>query len=314
MQRDSWNALVTKQGVNRRERIKNKAIRDYSNMTKDSLSYKSVLINNVARNLMIYAATMDNKKYICSECGKTFNVGDMVKYKDSQWLILRADPDDEIYVRGYMERCNYKLKWQDGNLDIQEQECMIMSASQYNSGEFAIKDVTIGYNQYMIYITMDARTKLFKSDMRIFIDNNKDNPKVYRITRVDTVAMTFDGVGVVSMICTEDQYNPETDRIDLEICNYEEKPTDTSDIKITCKGEPSIVCGGTYKTFTAEKDVTFSIEVSTGAENIILTQTETDKCKLKCLNKVSMIGTTIKLKCSDGTDNGNIYVDVISSV
>lgn len=32
--------------------------------------------------------------------------------------------------------------------------------------------------------------------------------------------MTFDGIGIVSMIVTEDQYNPETDNIELEICDY----------------------------------------------------------------------------------------------
>lgn len=314
MKRSSFNEIVTNQGNTLRERRKNKAIKDYTEMTKDSLSYKDVLINGVANNLIVYAATMDHKKYICSKCGDKFYVGDLVRYKESNWLILRADVDDEVYTKGYMERCNYTLKWQDDNGDIFTQECMALSASQYNSGEFALKDVTIGYNQFMIYITLNDNTKKFKADNRFFIDNNKENPKPYRATRVDTVSMTFDGVGVISMIVTEDQYNHLTDNIELEICDYISKPAVVSDIEITYKGNPSIVCGGTAKTFTADRDVTFSFDSVSDSENIILTQTEPNKCKLKCLNKVSMIGTTINLKCSDGTDTGNIYVDIISSV
>lgn len=314
MKRSSWNEIVANQGNNLRERRKHKAIKDYNAMTKDSLSYKDVLINGKASNLIIYAATMDHKKYICSECGDIFYVGDMVRYKDSNWLILRADVDDEIYTRGYMERCNYNLKWQDADGNMLSQECMVLSASQYNSGEFALKDVTIGYNQFMIYITLNDDTKKFRADKRFFIDNNKENPKPYRVTRVDTVSMTFDGVGIVSMIVTEDQYSPELDNIDLEICDYFVKPEITSDIEITYKGKPTITCGGTTKTFAADRDVTFSFDSAIGPENIILTQTETNKCKLKCLNDVSMIGTTINLKCSDGTDSGNILIDIISSI
>lgn len=314
MKRSSFDEIVTNQGNNLRERRKNKAIKDYNEMTKDSLSYKDVLINGETNNLIIYAATMDNKKYICSKCGDIFYVGDMVRYKDSNWLILRADVDDEIYTRGYMERCNYCLKWQDTDGNIISQECMILSASQYNSGEFALKDVTIGYNQFMIYITMNDYTKYFKADDRFFIDNNKEQPKTYRATRVDTVSMTFDGIGIVSMIVTEDQYNPETDNVELEICDYFEKPIIISDIAITYRGNPTIICGGTAKTFTADRDVVFSFDSAHGSENIILTQTEPNKCKLKCLNKVSMIGTTINLKYTDGTDEGNILIDVISSI
>lgn len=126
--------------------------------------------------------------------------------------------------------------------------------------------------------------------------------------------MTFDGVGIVSMIVTEDQYNPETDNIELEICDYFVKPEVTSDIEISYKGKPAITCGGTAKTFTADRDVVFSFDSAIGSENIILTQTEPNKCKLKCLNNVSMIGTTINLKCSDGTSEGNILIDIISSI
>lgn len=314
MKRSSFNEIVTNQGNTLRERRKNKAIKDYTEMTKDSLSYKDVLINGVAKNLMIYSGTMENKKNICSMCGDMFYVGDLVRYESTNWLILRANVDDEIYVKGYMERCNYVLKWQNNDGDIIEKECIIASASQYNSGEFALKAITIGYNQLMISIPMNDETKKIKSDDRFFIDNNKENPKVYRVTRVDTVSLSFDGIGCISIIVTEDQYNPNKDNIELGICDYFDINSPTTDMTIKYVGKPQIVCGGSAKTFTSDRDVTFSFESSIGEENITLTQVESNKCKIKCANVPNMIGATINLKYTDGIDFGNIYVDIISSV
>jgi hypothetical protein len=151
--------------------------------------------------------------------------------------------------------------------------------------------------------------------MRFFIDNNTVSPTPYRLTRVDTVSSSYYGVGCISLILTQDQLNEATDNIELGICDYKTPDVPpVSDITISYVGDPVIRCGGTAKTFTASEDVTFSFEVASGAENIILTQTAGNKCTLKCLNKTNMIGTTVKLDFTNGTNTGFIYVDIISNV
>lgn len=315
MDRQSWNEVVVNVGATRRERNINKAQSDFLKLEKDSPSFKDVLIDGVARNLIIYAATMQHKKNICSIPGERFEIGNIVTYNDAKYIILRADADDDVYTRGYMERCNWLLKWQDETDEIVSCDCEVLTASQYNSGEYANKTVTIGSNQFAIFLPLNKDTIKLKADKRFFIDNNTVEPIPYRLTRVDTVSSSYYGVGCVSLIVTQDQFNEDTDNVELGICDYKiPEVVPVSDIKITYVGDPVIRCGGTAKTFTASEDVAFSFEVAAGANNIILTQTDDDKCTLKCLNKVEMIGTTIKLKFTNGTDESYIYVDIISNV
>jgi hypothetical protein len=315
MDRQTWNNVVVNVGCTRRERNINKAQSDFLRLEKDSPSFKDVLIDGEARNLIIYAATMQHKKNICSIPGERFEIGNIVTYNDAKYIILRADADDDVYTRGYMERCNWLLKWQDETDEIVSCDCEVLTASQYNSGEYANKTVTIGSNQFAIFLPLNKDTIKLKADKRFFIDNNTVEPIPYRLTRVDTVSSSYYGVGCVSLIVTQDQFNEETDNVELGICDYKiPEVVPTSDIKITYIGDPVIRCGGTAKTFTASEDVTFSFEVAAGTNNIILTQTDDDKCTLKCLNKTEMIGTTIKLKFTNGTDSSYIYVDIISNV
>jgi len=315
MDRQTWNNVVVNVGCTRRERNINKAQSDFLRLEKDSPSFKDVLIDGEARNLIIYAATMQHKKNICSIPGERFEIGNIVTYNDAKYIILRADADDDVYTRGYMERCNWLLKWQDETDEIVSCDCEVLTASQYNSGEYANKTVTIGSNQFAIFLPLNKDTIKLKADKRFFIDNNTVEPIPYRLTRVDTVSSSYYGVGCVSLIVTQDQFNEETDNVELGICDYKiPEVVPTSDIKITYIGDPVIRCGGTAKTFTASEDVTFSFEVAAGTNNIIFTQTDDDKCTLKCLNKTEMIGTTIKLKFTNGTDSSYIYVDIISNV
>lgn len=313
MNKDAFNELATVVGATKRQRELNQLVRNISNNSKDSLSYMPVTINGVNKNLTIYSATMDNKKYICSECGSSFNIGDIVSVNNSNWLILRAGAMDQGYQRGYMERCNYTLKWQDNTGAIKEADCIVLTASQYNSGEYAIKDVTIGYNQFMVYLPLNQDTIKIKINDRFFIDNDNTSPVPYRMTRIDTVSMSFQGVGCIAFIATEDQIESD-DNIELKICNYKENTTPVvSDIKIEYIGNPTVFCGGNYKTFKTNVDVVFDIVVE-GDDNIEFIQTNNRTCKIKCKNVTSMIGRTIKLSCTDGTNIGELYIDIISNV
>ena len=313
MTKDTYNSKVAHDGHQARERAKRNLIREINNKSVKTLSYQDVLINDVARNLTIDSGTMANKKNISSVCGETFNVGDIVQWCSTKWLIMKADVNDEIYVRGQMQECNYRLRFQNKNKDIVEYDCIIESASQYNSGEESYKTITIGYNQNLIYIPLNEDTVGFKSDDRFFIDNNKENPKVYRATRVDTVTGTFNGIGYVIVLVTEDQYNPEQDSIEHWICNYKEADEEPEDIPISYRGSAEIICGGSYKTFSADRNVTW--DISYVYMDYIKTEIYDDKIKIKCANNLSSIGTTINLKCEDADGNtGQLYIDIVSSV
>ena len=315
MNKETFNAKVAHDGHRKRERVKHNLIKEINEKSINSLSYQDVLINGIATNLTIDSGTMANKKNISSKCGELFNVGDIVTYCGTPWLIMKADVNDEIYVRGQMQECNYRLRFQNKNREIVEYDCIIESASQYNSGEEAYKTITVGYNQNLIYIPLNKDTVNFESDDRFFIDNNKINPKVYRATRVDTVTGTFNGIGYVVVLVTEDQYRPESDDIEKWICDYKAPIEEHENIEITFRNNADVVCGGSYKTFNVDRNVTWNIVCLPEQDEYIRTEVYDNKIKIKCLNNLSLIGTIINLKCVDTDGNtGQLYINIISSV
>lgn len=312
MKKESYIEQVENVGRTKRDRDKYALIKDVKTKSPDSISYKDVKINDVETKLTIASGTMANKKNISSMCGEVFHVGDIVEYSESKWLVVKADVDEEIYIRGQMQQCNYRLRWQNKNKEIVEYDCIIESASQYNSGEESYKAITIGYNQNLIFIPLNEDTRYLHSDDRFFIDNNRVNPKVYRATRVDTVTEVYEGIGYVTVLVTEDQYNADTDNIDMFICNYKENENIPDDIEITYRGESKIICGGSYKTFTADRNVTWDLDCLPEQEPYIQTEVSNNKIKIKCANKLNLIGSTFKLTCiDDDGNNGELYIDII---
>lgn len=227
------------------------------------------------------------------------------------WLCVDSRPIDYLYYSGILRQCDYQLRWQDEKGNIIDKWCCLTTASQYNSGEIEDKELTIGYNQLLIYLPLDKDTIKLKSDKRFFIDSDKINPKPYRLTRVDTVSMTYDGVGCIVLLCTECQYNPETDSIEEFICDY--IPKINSDINITYYGENEIGING-KKTFTAdtEKQITdWNVQNYNGTDIVLNINNIDNRCIVTIGNSYDLIGREFILKCIDEDGNtGNILFKV----
>lgn len=227
------------------------------------------------------------------------------------WLCVDSRPIDYLYYSGILRQCDYQLRWQDEKGNIIDKWCCLTTASQYNSGEIEDKELTIGYNQILIYLPLDKDTIKLKSDKRFFIDSDKINPKPYRLTRVDTVSMTYDGVGCIVLLCTECQYNPKTDSIEEFICDY--IPKINSDINITYYGENEIGING-KKTFTAdtEKQITdWNVQNYSGTDIVLNINNIDNKCIVTIGNSYDLIGQEFTLKCIDEDGNtGNVLFKV----
>lgn len=291
---DKYKTRLTVTGDTERERLLNYEKRDLLINAPKTLSCKDVLINGIERKLIIDSGTKPYYKQICSLPNETFNAGEYVIYEHSPWLIINADWDNEVYTDGNMYQCNFEVKWQDESSNIISRQAVIISASQYNMGEESSKTLTVGYNQLMIYIPLDEDTIKLKSDKRFFIDNNKINPKPYRLTRVDTVTMVYQGIGCVLLVVTEDQYNPDTDNIELMLCDYQ-PPQQEITTNITYNGEPKIRIGRS-KTFKSDSPTTFSLVTSDITKDMVyLTQTDDYSCKVSVDNKPILVGASFKL-------------------
>lgn len=246
-----------------------------------------------------------------------------VKCDGNLWLIMTKPASNKMYEKVVLYLCNYIAKWQDNNGVIVYKPFFVSNASQYNSGEEGNKTVIIGYNQLLIYTSLDDNTVGFDRDKRLFIDYNTVNPLSYKVTRLDTISYSFGESRVLTLVMTEDQYNPTTDRIDLMLCDYitpSPTPPTPVEINITYSGQPQVRVGGVNKTFTAtsENEITSWTKVCTSEQEdyVVLTPdvTNSKKCKVKCLANDLLIGSSFRLQCTDGTNTGDLLVSIVGGV
>jgi hypothetical protein len=260
------------------------------------------------RQLLTRLRTISDYKYvkIYDEDYKRWNI----------WLIMTMPSNNKAYEKVVLYLCNYIAKWQDDNGNIIYQPFHVENASQYNTGEEGDKILTLGYNQLLVYTSLDDNTVYLNRTKRMFIDYNDINPLPYRITRIDTVSESYGENRVICLVFTEDVYDPDIDSIENWLCNYF-KPKASQSIEITYTGNPVIRVGGSAKTFTANTAETVSWElITTDMQNKYITMTVTDnKCKIKCSDNELLIGSSIKLKCTDVNGNiGELLINIVGGV
>lgn len=231
------------------------------------------------------------------------------------WICTEVMCKSSLYYDGKLTRCNNFLKWQDDSGKVFEYPVFDINSTQYNSGVQSDKVMTLGSTQHMLTITADENTIALEHDKRFFSDRNTKHPTVFKLTQNDTTALNYDK-GLLHFTITEDEYNPDTDSIENWLCDYI-KPKINQPIEITYTGNPVIRIGGSAKTFTANiaKTVTWEL-VTTDIQDKYITMTTTDnKCKIKCSNNELLIGSSVKLKCTDVNGNiGELLIDIVGGV
>ena len=248
---------------------------------------------------------------------KTIPVGTVLYDIDEKiyYLCTESFNKDKILNNGKLTRCNNFLKWQDSSGKIFEYPVFDINSTQYNSGVQGDKVMTLGSTQHMLKITADENTIALEHDKRFFNDRNTKRPTVFKLTQNDTTALNYDK-GLLHLTITEDEYNPNTDSIEDWLCDYFKSNFPTP-IEITYTGNPIIRVGGSAKTFTANTIETVTWElITTDMQNKYITMTVTDnKCKIKCSNNELLIGSSIKLKCTDTNGNvGELLIDMAGGV
>ena len=249
--------------------------------------------------------------------GKTIPIGTVLYDTDEQiyYLCTESFNKDKILNNGKLTRCNNFLKWQDDSGKIFEYPVFDINSTQYNSGVQGDKVMTLGSTQHMLTITADENTIALDHDKRFFNDRNTKSPTVFKLTQNDTTALNYDK-GLLHITITEDEYDPKTDSIENWLCDYI-KPNSPTPIEIIYTGKPVIRIGGSAKTFTANTTETVTWElITTDTQNKYITMAVTDnKCKIKCSNNELLIGSSIKLKCTDINGNiGELLIDIVGGV
>lgn len=239
------------------------------------------------------------------------------KKRNEYQLCTESFDKDEILNNGKLTRCNGWLKWQDKEGKVYEYPIFDINSTQYNSGVESSKIMVLGSTQHMLSITADENTISLRHDMRFFLDRNKVEPTVFKLTQNDTTAMNYDK-GILHLTVTEDQYNPDTDNIEEWLCDYV-KPSVKSDIEIEYMGNPNVRIGGSYKIFTAVSlnPVTWDIIAKNDIKNqlTIATVPAENKCKIKCNLEESLIGKSFTLQCTDSNGNiASVLIEIVGGV
>ena len=218
------------------------------------------------------------------------------------WICTEVMCKSGLYYDGKLTRCNNILKWQDENKHIFEYPVFDINSTQYNSGEFGDKTMTLGSSQHLLTIVADENTIALNHGHRFFWDRNTVDPTVFKLTQNDTTAVNYDR-GIVKLTVPEDQYNPKTDSIENWLCDYFKVST----VTITYSGNPTIRVGGT-KTLNVDttETVTWSVESDVGAT----ITPNGNSIKVKCPNDMSFVDKTITVKATVGSDVGECILTI----
>lgn len=189
----------------------------------------------------------------------TLKGGDYIGFDENIWIVDGRPGNNHIYEKATLKLCQYKLKWQKTDGTIVERWANLESASKYDVGERVEKAMLLPTNNFTILIPFDNDGFTIE-DKRVFIDPNDPKTKVFKITRGDDVLFKYDAKGgVISLIADRHELNVDTDRPDLELCDYidiqDPTPTpDTRRIIATISGRTSLKVGYTNRYTVSFKD------------------------------------------------------------
>lgn len=253
---DRYSARMNLRGSTQRERELNMLKSDIVRKAPSSLSYKDVKLNGEPTQLMINTSTKPYYKEFQSLPDQTVLAGDYVEWANSVWLVLNADCDDEVYTDGNLRQCQHKIFWQKDDGTIVSRYAYTENASAYNNGEKGNNTITLQSNQFMVYLPYDDETAELDNGKRVHVSRSNGKCRPYELTRPDDITYGFGEKGILNIIFTQTQYNPDEDKlVTLEdgtqtwICNYIPTTTplppqdETTILKAIISGESSLKLG-----------------------------------------------------------------------
>ena len=173
-----------------------------------------------------------------SELLESFISGDIEIY-DQNFILLQslkaivqnvtADAESSSFIRQILIPIgNLKTGYySDISGEIFSYPVHMKNATQYNSGETAREQETIGSSKFLIFIPYNEETIKVDHGKRFLIDKNHDNPTAFEITQVDTISHNFDNdFAVIRWTLVESQFNSKTDNKELMIADYYKSEND----------------------------------------------------------------------------------------
>lgn len=215
-----------------RNQIKQDLNKDFNN----TLDAYKVTIDGTEQDLTILKTNDSHTKKIKSRPNENFNTGQIVYWMDSYWLIKEVDTNNDIITNGKMVECNFILYWQDSSGNILSRHVYVEDFTKYSNGETGNSTITIGDNQYGVYVQIDDDTKKLKRGMRFAFDfEDSDEPDIYSLTNRKVNLYNYESIqkgGLILLTFSFNAFNADLDKkITLDdgkqvwICNYRSTST-----------------------------------------------------------------------------------------
>ena len=307
-------------GLTRRDRNVNKIKNDINIKISGSPSCQSVTYNADEDTSNLIILDVDNNPYekkINALPDESFDLGDIVNWMSQYWLITKIDVDNTIQVSGYMQLCNYNLKFLDSDGVATSRYCIIGDSSgSVEENNF----IRLGNGKYSIKLAFDSETKLFKDGGRFLIDYNTTEPLAYKIIRVDSVVNNYGtSGGMIILTVEQDGRNVSDDSVALMIANYYSKVSSAPTVhtanycEISYVGNSTLKVGAEYKKYTAAfktKTGTLITPIPTpvwtlSSNSQYISHSATSNYILIKITDISLLGNNITLSLKDSLNTMN---------
>ncbi len=315
----SYNKRLKINGITQRERSINLTKNNILKNAPSNPSYKNIKLNGEDTHLVINTGTKSYYKEFESLPGQKILAGDYVEWSNNVWLVYEADCDDEVYTDGNLRQCQYELFWQNKDGKIISRYAWVQTASESNDGESGNNTITLQSNQFMVYVPYDDDTLLLENGLRMHVSRSNRKCKPYKLTRPDDIAMGYGEKGVLNLVFTQEEYNPNKDMLielydgkSVWICNYSssstppnsDPPDETANLfaHINYAGSNTIRIGGNKKKFTA---------TLTDKDGNYLDMTPIWTVEPECLVEMVIVDNELQISCNDESmDQSTLIISV----
>jgi len=275
-----------------KEIIDEYAIDGFNEILNNSPEAKDILIDKIDYKGVVQHLNDNNEikelRKLLVALDTTISRGSIIEF-DSEYYINITDVDNKIFYKSCkIMKCNNTLNWQDENLEEKSTPCILLNKTFFTSdGIDETKYLNLSEDQILIIIPKNNDTIKIQLDDRFIFDNSEN--AIYKITKVDFLTQP----GLINLTMKKDSLQ-ESDRLDLNIANYQEA------VVADIQGSDTIKLYN-QEIYTIDVDVAWSISNS----NVSIVSQDSRNITLK-----GEIMGSVVLTANDGTNeyNKTIYV------
>ena len=164
------------------------------------------------QDLKILQTALKTEKKIKTRPDELLRLGEIVKWRDTVWLVRELDPDNKIQYSGNMNQCSLLLRWKLEDGSVHEEYAQAEDASKYGSGANASDYMSVPYFTVKIRVPVNEHTMSIDRDKRFLLGQiGQGKLRPFRLTRVNDVVYRYyyedgeqKGSGYLEWTMTED--------------------------------------------------------------------------------------------------------------